>query len=788
MTLFGHRFLSTRPTERAADLEKINKRLEAENAALRRAQIESQGLLESVPDAMVVVNQARKIVLVNRQVENLFGYRREELLGQAVEMLVPERFWGAQPSSSFFAEPGVRALGTESQLRGRRRDGVEFPVEISLTPLNTKGGLLFSSAIRDVTEWKRAEEELRQSEGRFRQIAETIAEVYWTADPRLSRMLYVSPAYERVWGRSRQSLYENPRLFLDSIHADDRERVVAKLQAQTAGQSFDHEYRIVDSDGSVRWIWDRGAPVRDEDGQVIRYVGVAVEITGRKQAEAEKARLVTAIDQSADAVMITNSAGDIEYVNPAFSRINGYSREEALGHNPRILKSDRQEPGFYQQLWATLRKGQAWHGELINRRKDGSLYTAEMNFAPLRDEGGRITHFIATKQDVTERKQMEDRLRQGQKMEAVGRLAGGVAHDFNNLLTLINGYSALVLGRLDSNDSNWGQIEEIRRAGERAASLTRQLLAFSRRQVLAPRILDLSAVVGDIEKMLRRLMGEDIDLEIVRGSPLGQVKADPGQIEQVLVNLAVNARDAMPEGGKFVIESANVELDQLYADRHPEVVPGRFVVLTVTDSGIGMSAEIQTHIFEPFFTTKEKDKGTGLGLATVYGIVKQSGGYIWVSSEPGCGTTFNIYLPRIDETEDWDQSAEPQGESVAGSETILLVEDEEAVRALAAEVLRECGYQVLESTPEDALQVSERHTGPIHLLLTDVVMPRVSGRKIADLLVPARMLTKVLYMSGYPDGHIVHDGVLQADTALLQKPFTPISLARKVREVLDASS
>ena len=275
---------------------------------------------------------------------------------------------------------------------------------------------------------------------------------------------------------------------------------------------------------------------------------------------------MTAIEQSAEGVVITNTTGDIEYVNPAFTRITGYSREEVLGHNPRILKSGKQDPAFYQQLWATILKGEIWHGELINRRKDGKLYTEEMNIAPVRDARGEITHFIATKQDVTERKHLEEQFRQAQKMEAVGRLAGGVAHDFNNLLTIINGYSEMLLDGLNSNDPTRGHLEEIRKAGDRAASLTRQLLAFSRQQVLAPRVLDLNTLVADVEKMLRRLIGEDIDLAIVRDSALGQVKADPGQIEQILMNLAVNARDAMPQGGKLVIETANVDLDEAYAD------------------------------------------------------------------------------------------------------------------------------------------------------------------------------------------------------------------------------
>jgi two-component system cell cycle sensor histidine kinase/response regulator CckA len=379
----------------------------------------------------------------------------------------------------------------------------------------------------------------------------------------------------------------------------------------------------------------------------------------------------------------------------------------------------------------------------------------------------------------------EEQLRQSQKLESVGQLAGGIAHDFNNLLTVINGNSDLLLRRLD-DEKQRERVEEIKRAGERAAQLTRQLLAFSRKQILQPVVLDLNHVVPDVGKMLRRLIGEGIDLITALDPGLGQVDADPGQIEQVLMNLAINARDAMPKGGKLTIQTANVYLDESYVRTHAAVKPGPYVMLAVSDTGHGMDAETQARIFEPFFTTKEKGKGTGLGLSTVYGIVKQSGGNICVYSEVGRGTTFKIYLPCVGEAAEPHAQAAPQSITPQGVETVLLVEDDEIVRKLAREILELNGYGVLTAADGgEALSLCEHHEGPIHLLLTDVVMPQMSGREVAERATALRPAMKVLYMSGYTDDSIIHHGVLDAGVAFLEKPFTPDAMARKVREVLD---
>jgi two-component system cell cycle sensor histidine kinase/response regulator CckA len=406
---------------------------------------------------------------------------------------------------------------------------------------------------------------------------------------------------------------------------------------------------------------------------------------------------------------------------------------------------------------------------------------------PLRDSDGQVSGAICMSLDITDRKQLEEQLRQAQKMEAVGRLAGGIAHDFNNLLMVIQGYSDLLVERLPGGDPLRRNAEQIQMASQRASSLTRQLLAFSRKQMLAPKILNVQSVVAEMEKILRRLIGEDIQLETSSAPDLGLVRADRSQIEQVILNLAVNARDAMPQGGRLTIETANVELDSSYS--HPPAVlsPGRYVMMAVTDNGCGMDAETQAHVFEPFFTTKEKGKGTGLGLATVYGVVKQSGGYVWVYSEPGRGTSFKIYLPRIEETavpavrDGKSEMQVPQ----RGSETILLVEDEKGVRELAREYLASSGYTVIEAEDgHTALELAAMHVGQIHLLLTDVVMPGISGRELAERVSQIRPGIKIIYMSGYTDQAVVHHGILRNDAVLLQKPFTLMTLAGKLREML----
>src|SRR3989441_7063418 len=516
------------------------------------------------------------------------------------------------------------------------------------------------------------------------------------------------------------------------------------------------------------------------------------EAAGRRERHRTEAALrasevsySTLVEHSPVGIYRSNTEGRFLSVNAALVRMLGYaSAAEVLqldiardvyadpAERRRLLERDTYTDRQYDEVEAT------W------KRKDGARLTVQLSVRAVR-QGARVEYYETFVRDVTEQRRLQQQLVQSQKMEAVGRLAGGIAHDFNNLLTVITSYCDLLLEDLEREDPKREDVEQVRKAADGATALTRQLLAFSRQQVLAPKVVSMSTVVSGVEKMLRRVIGEDVDLAARLDPDVGSVKADVGQLEQVLMNLAVNARDAMPTGGKLTIETANAEHDPDYAREHDAAAVRRFVMLAVSDTGIGMDEATKARIFEPFFTTKEPGKGTGLGLATVYGIVQQSGGFIWVYSEPGRGTTFKIYLRRVDAPAEGGAAA-ASGDLPRGTETVLIVEDAAAVRAVMRHVLERQGYVVLEaSNGATALELVAGHPAPIHLLLTDVIMPGLSGRQLADRLAALRPDTRVLYASGYTDDAVVRHGVLESGIAYLQKPFTTDSLARKVREVLD---
>ncbi len=515
------------------------------------------------------------------------------------------------------------------------------------------------------------------------------------------------------------------------------------------------------------------------------YRNVVLMVQQRKR---ELERIVTAIEQTSETIVITDNEGNIQYVNPAFEEHSGYSAVEALGQNPRILKSHKQDDSFYKELWATISSGKTWYGTFVNKKKDGSLIREESSIAPIINENGHITNYVAVKRDITKEADLEQQLNQAQRMESIGRLAGGIAHDFNNILTVINGHTQLTLLRMEPENPLREDIQVIQNAGAKAARLVQQLLAFSRKQIIRQEVLHLDDEIQATKKMLDRLLGEDISIILLLDKNLWPVMADHAQFEQILINLAVNSRDAMPDGGKLTIEASNLTLTEQNMPHQQQISSGDYVLLRVSDTGEGMSPEIQKLMFDPFFTTKDVGKGTGLGMSTVYGIIKQNSGWIDVASEPGKGTTLSLYFPRCSEKADTQrdsQNTQNMDQLDQGIATILLVEDDDEVRKLFFRLLSNLGYTVLEAkNGADALEVSSECQETIHLLLTDVVMPKMHGSEMARILQKERPEMKILFMSGYTEDTIIRHGVLKDGINFLQKPVTPKTMATAIHDIL----
>ena len=635
----------------------------------------------------------------------------------------------------------------------------------------------------------RIRRQLVEREELFHLISENAADMIAVVDMDGKR-IYNSLSYEKVLGYSPEELQASSAF--EQIHPDDRERVKkAAEDARRSGIGKNLEYRLRHKNGAWLVLESTSSVIRNAKGEPEKLVIVNRDVTERKRAEEALRRsesgFRSVVEDAPYGICRASTEGRFLQMNPALRKMLGYeSQEELLGKD--LAKEIFRHNGEYERLVELLtRADEIKDVEMEWKRQDGTPITVRCSGRRANDENGVPAYFEVFAEDVTEKRVLEKQLRMAQKMEAIGRLSGGIAHDFNNLLGVIIGYSRVLKKELGTDNPLSDHALEIEKAGQRAASLTKQLLAFSRQQVLTPAIVNLNTLAADMEKMLPRLLGEDIEVSLSLHPELGNVKADQSQIEQVIMNLAVNARDAMPTGGKLKIQTANVTLDQTYTRNHPGSKIGNYVLLAVTDTGTGMDAATLTHIFEPFFTTKERGKGTGLGLATVYGIVKQSNGYIAVDSAPGKGTSFQIYLPRHLGPASADEQKADSNEKLRGSESILLVEDAEPLRKLAQTFLAAAGFRVSSAeSGEDALEVAARYAGTFDLLLTDVVMPGMNGRVLAEHLLPRQPGMKVLYMSGYTDSFIAGHGVLEPGTHLLHKPFTEEILIQKVREVLDS--
>ncbi len=792
-------------------------------AVLRDAEHRSSQIIENAEDVIYVHDLDGNFLAINSAAEKLGGYTREELLSMNTsEVLTPEHHkLMRRKIRAQIQDPSVKK---PYQVNIVTRKGAEHTLEIKTRPIFENGKAVAVQGIgRDITERKRAEQlqdalyristcshEARELQPLFRTVHKIMSELMYaenfhialldasgeslqfpyyvnTRHPQAPTKLlgrglteYVMRTGEPLWAN-----LEKATLLLNSGQIEALDPALADWMGAPLKSGGDVFGALVVKS------YDRHCHYSEKDREVLTFVsqhiGSAIERSRKEEALRESESRYRSLVQSAVYGIYRSSIEDCFLdVNPAMVTMLGYdSAAELLKISlARDLYADAEQR---MRLIAEYAMNESVQNiEVQWKRKDGRVITVRLSGRPVRDAEDNIFGFEMIAEDITERRALEDQLRQSQKMEAVGRLAGGVAHDFNNLLTVIRGYSELMLEELREADPLRAEVTEIKKAADRAASLTRQLLAFSRQQVLAPKVLDLNSVVHNMDQLLRRLLGEDIHLVTILDSGLGRTKADPGQIEQVLMNLALNARDAMPRGGKLTIETMNVDLDENYCREHVAVTPGPYVMFAVSDTGSGMSEKVRSRIFEPFFTTKEVGKGTGLGLSTVYGIIKQSEGYVWVYSEIGIGSTFKIYLPRVDAPADITFS--PNGvPTYRGTETILLVEDEDGVRALVRQVLNKYGYKVLEArSGAEAILLHENAVGPIHLLLTDVVLEQMGGRQLAEHLLKNNADMRVLYISGYADDAIVQHGVLAADTEFLQKPFTTEALAQKVRQVLDS--
>ncbi len=766
--------------------------------ALARSEERYRTLVEESFDG-VFIQRGIEIIFANRRLYEMLGYKEGELVGLDHWLVYHPDY---QDLTRERAKARMRGENppTTYEVKFLRKDGSSFWGEINAKVVNFLGESGIQVWARDISERKQAEEALKESEEKYRSIFDNAVEGIYRSSLE-GRFLTVNPAMARIFG------YESPEEMVNKItdisrqfyaHPDQRQMFIQALEAG-AGKVLGLEFEALRKDGSKIWIRDSARAVFSSDGTFQFLEGFIEDITDRKRAEeilrTERERFQSLAEGAPFGMVLIDQDGVFKYINPKFKELFGYDLNDVPDGKTWFRKA-YPDPDYRHHVIS------AWLDDLKSFKsgeKRPRIFTVTckngtekvINFIPVKLETGEN---LMTCEDITDLKraeetlrQTEEQLRHSQKMEAIGKLAGGIAHDFNNLLTVIKGYAELSSIGLGTNDPLRGNIEEILKASERAANLTRQLLAFSRRQILDFKVINLNILLKDLDKMLHRILGEDIELAYHFAQPIGKIKTDPSQIEQVILNLAVNARDAMPSGGKLTIETSNVYLSEAYARTHLEVTPGNYVMLSVSDNGAGMTPEVRERIFEPFFTTKEKGKGTGLGLSTVYGIVKQSGGHINIYSEPGIGTTFKIYLPRVEEEEDHLQRKTFDIALPAGDETILLVEDEPSVRELGARILRDRGYQVYEArNGQEALAIVERYPEvKFHLLLTDVVMPGMSGKELADRLMLSIPHLKVLFISGYTDNAIVHHGVLMEGVDFLQKPFTYEALARKVREVLD---
>lgn len=756
---------------------------------LRDSEANYRALFQGISDAVFVhplKNEGfSNFVAVNDAACKRYGYTHDEFL-----KLSPKDISDPEDTRLRSSRVGRKELLTKKwmifEARHITKEGISFPVEISSRVFDLKGQKVVMSMARDITERKKADHKIRESEERFRLVFHTIPDVVSLSSLSDGTYIDVNKTFNELTGYSRDEALGKSTLDLNIWkNPQDRVRFISLLKKNGSVDNMELEFRTKHGK-IINGLLSAGIVQLNQENVIL---SIFHDITDRKQVEAERERLAIGIENAAESVVITDINGDIQYVNPAFEQITGYSKEEVMGANPRFLKSGKHEPDFYTHLWNTITSGQIWRGKFINKRKNGELYNEETTISPVHDSNDKISNFVAVKRDVTKEEELEQQVRQAQKMDSIGRLAGGVAHDFNNMLSVILGYSELALTKLNPEDKLYKDIQEIHKAGKRSADLTTQLLAFSRKQTIAPRVLNLNDAVSSMLKMLRRLIGEDINLIWKPGPNLGNIRLDPAQIDQILANLCVNARDAIEGTGNIIIETQEVDFDEDFCQNHSFANPGRYIQLMVSDDGCGMDEEIKANIFEPFFTTKAQGAGTGLGLAMVYGIVKQNNGIITVYSEKRQGSSFKLYFPLHKAPEEDNKSKDKEQLPKGNGELILLVEDEPSILELTKAMIEKLGYSVIATiSTEEALILAAEQEKKIDLLLSDVVMPVMNGKQLADHLLKINPDMKVLFMSGYTSDVIANRGVLEEGINFINKPFSRSQLAQKLQETIKSAT
>jgi two-component system cell cycle sensor histidine kinase/response regulator CckA len=750
--------------------------------ALRQSEEKYRLVVDNAQEAILIA-QDGMLRFVNPKAVDLLSYGERELLSKPfVEFIHPDD--REMVLENYARRMQGEKFSTRYSFRTLRKDGKHRWVDIDSALISWEGRPAALIFMTDITERVRMEEALKESEEQYRTLVEESFDGMFIH--RGSRLLFANSRLHEMLGYLPEEMegVNHWMLYHRDCQKLVRERATARLRDEDVVSQYEVKLQRKDGTCFDAEISGRGVKVKGKPA-VLVWVR---DVSERKRSEAAQRLLATAVAQTAEAIVITDTLGEVQYVNPAFETITGYTRKEVIGQNTRLLKSGEHDQMFYRNLWETIQRGEVWTGRFINRRKEGRLYHEDSTISPVRDSSGNIANFVAVKRDITEQVQLTAQLPQAQKMEAIGTLAGGIAHDFNNLLQVTLGYSELLLAEKQKDDPEYADLEKILRAAKSGAELVKSLLTFSRKVETKPVPLNLNRRVIQVEKLLRRTIPKMIEIELDLSHDLAEVSADPTQVEQILMNLAVNARDAMPDKGRLTIVTKNVSLDEEYCKLHVEAKPGEYVMLSVSDTGHGMTKETVEHIFEPFYTTKEFGRGTGLGLAMVYGIVKQHGGFISCYSEVGHGTTFNIYFPAI-ETQ-MEPDLERTGVMPAfGTETILLVDDEELVRDLGARILRKAGYNVLTAANgREALDLFEKERAQISLVILDLIMPDMGGKQCLEELRKIDPQLKILIASGLSDAASVQESIKMGAKGFIYKPFKSKELLRQVRGVLDEVS